>query len=142
MRWVIGLVISVTAIVGVIALIGYFLPVGHQATRSAEFTRPPIEVFALVSDLPNYKQWWQESETKVAVVESVPPSRFVTKIVDETAFGGTWTMEIVATSNGSRLTITEHGEVYNVIFRALSRFVFGHTGTMESCLKAAQQRLG
>jgi uncharacterized protein YndB with AHSA1/START domain len=142
MRFVIWIVVSVIAAVGVVALIGYFLPVNHEASRSAEFNKSPSEVFALISDVSNYRQWWPANETKVAVVESVPPTRFVTKIVDETAFGGTWTMEIVPTTVGSRLTITERGEVYNVIFRTLSKFVFGHTSTMESCLAAAQKRLG
>lgn len=141
MRWVIGMVVSLVAIVGVMALVGYFLPVHHEASRSAEFNQPPQDVFALVSDLPNYKQWWPDSDTTVAVVESVPPTRFVTKIVGETAFGGTWTMEIVPTPAGSRLTITERGEVYNPVFRTLSKFVFGHASTMEDCLAAAQRRL-
>ena len=141
MKWVLWIAAASIAIVGVIAVIGYFLPVSHEASRSAEFNRSPQEVFALMSDVPNYQQWWPESEAKVAVVESNPPTRFVTKIVDETAFGGTWTMEIVPTPSGSRLTITERGEVYNVIFRTLSKFVFGYTGTMESCLSAAQKKL-
>ena len=123
-------------------MVGWTLPVKHEATRSAEFNRPPDEVFALISDLDNYPAWWPEGTVKVAVVEKIPPSRFVTRIVEETAFGGTWTIEIAPTPRGSRLTVTEHGEVYNVIFRALSRFVFGHTATMESFLAAAQQRLG
>jgi len=142
MRWAVWIVVSLVAVVGVVALIGYLLPVKHETSRSAEFGRPPAEVFALVSDLPNYRSWWPESEVKVEVVESVAPSRFVTKIVGETAFGGTWTMEIVPSGKGSRLTITERGEIYNPIFRTLARFVFGYTGTIESCLKAAQQRLG
>ena len=141
MRWAKWIAVSLVAIVALAALVGSFLPVGHEASRSAEFSRPPQEVFALISDVPNYKQWWPEGETRVAVVESVPPTRFVTKIVDETAFGGTWTMEIVPTPAGARLTITERGEIYNVIFRTLSRFVFGYTGTMESCLTAAQKKL-
>ena len=99
-------------------------------------------MFALFSDVKNYRQWWPENEVNVEVVEAVPPSRFVTRIVGETAFGGTWTMEIVPTANGSRLTITERGEVYNPIFRTLARFVFGHTPTMDSCLTAAQKKLG
>jgi hypothetical protein len=65
----------------------------------------------------------------------------VTRIVDETAFGGTWTMEITPTPSGSRLTITERGEIYNPVFRALARFVFGYEGTIASCLAAAQRRL-
>lgn len=141
MKIALRVVVALLAVVGIVALIGYFLPVNHEATRSAEFNKPPTEVFALIADLSNYNRWWPEGETKVAVVESVPPTRFVTKIVDETAFGGTWTMEIVPTPTGSRLTITERGEIYNVIFRTLSRFVFGYTRTMDSCLTAATKRL-
>ncbi len=29
------------------------------------------------------------------------------------------------------LTVTENGEVDNPLFRFLSRYVFGHTGTMD-----------
>jgi hypothetical protein len=141
MKWILWTVVSLIAVVGVVALIGYFLPVGHEASRSAEINRPPAEVFALVSDLGNYPSWWPESEIKVAVVESVPPTRFVTKIVGETAFGGTWTMEISPTPNGSRLTITERGEIYNLIFRTLAKFVFGYTSTMDECLSAAKKKL-
>jgi hypothetical protein len=141
MRWVVGIVLTLIAIVGVVALIGFFLPVNHEASRSAAFNRPPADVFALISDIDHYTAWWPEATVKVAVVESAPPSKFVTKIVGETAFGGTWTMEVVPTPGGSRLTITERGEVYNVIFRTLSKFVFGYTGTMDSCLAAAAKRL-
>ena len=141
MKWVLRIVVALIAIVGLLALVGYFLPVNHEASRSAEFNKPPQEVFALISDLPNYKQWWPENETKVAVVESVAPTRFVTKIVDETAFGGTWTIDVAPLTKGSRVTVTERGEVYNVIFRTLSKFVFGHTATMECFLTAAQKKL-
>jgi len=141
MKIAIWIVLSLLAVLGVVALIGYFLPVNHEASRSAEFSKPPAEVFALISDLQNYPTWWPEGTVKVAVVESVAPSRFVTKIVDETAFGGTWTIEIAPVGNGSRLTVTERGEVYNVIFRTLSRFVFGYTGTMDSFLAAARKKL-
>jgi len=141
MRWIIWIVASLVAVVGLVALAGYFLPVSHEASRSAEFSRPPADVFALVSDLKGYPAWWPEGEVAVEVVESVPPSRFVTRVVGETAFGGTWTMEIAPTPGGSRLTITERGEIYNPVFRALARFVFGYTGTIESCLSAAAKQL-
>ena len=42
---------------------------------------------------------------------------------------------------GTRLTITERGEIYNVMFRALSKYVFGYTATMESFLKALELKL-
>ena len=50
-------------------------------------------------------------------------------------------MAIEPAPGGSRLTITERGEIYNVVFRTLSRFVFGYTATMDDCLKAAARRL-
>ena len=114
---------------------------GHEASRSAAFNRPPAEVFALITDQKNYSTWWAGDSVKSEVVENVPPSRFVTRIVGETSFGGTWTFDITPTAGGSRLSITERGEIYNVVFRALARFVFGYTGTMDSFLAAAQQRL-
>jgi hypothetical protein len=77
----------------------------------------------------------------VEIVEAVPPSKFVTRIVGESAFGGTWTWAIDKTPTGSRATIIERGEIYNPIFRTLATYVFGLTSTMESCLAAAQRKL-
>ena len=110
MKWLIYAAVFLTTVAGVIAVIGYFLPVGHEASRSAELTKAPQDVYALVSDLNGYSTWWPENETSVEVIEAVPPSKFVTRIVGETAFGGTWTIEIVPTRSGSRLTITERGK--------------------------------
>ena len=141
MRWVIWTIVTLVGLVGVMALAGYFLPVGHEASRSAEFSKPPEAVFALVSDVNNYRSWWDGAEVKSAVVESVAPTKLVTKVVGETQFGGTWTFEIIPTPGGSRLTLTERGEIYNPVFRTLAKLVFGYTSTMESCLAAAQKRL-
>lgn len=141
MKWILRAALLVIALIAAIALTGYFLPVNHEASRSADFNKPPETVHALISDVKNYSQWWPENEVNVEVVENVPPTRFVTRIVGESAFGGTWTMEIMPTPNGARLTITERGEIYNPIFRTLAHFVFGYTSTMESCLEAAQKKL-
>jgi uncharacterized protein YndB with AHSA1/START domain len=141
MRIAIYVVLSLAAIVGIIALIGFFLPVKHEASRSAEFRRPPENVWTLIANPNAYSEWWPGADVKTEVIESTPPSRLVTKIVGETAFGGTWTFEIVPAASGSRLTITERGEVYNVIFRTLSRFVFGYTDTMDSFLNAVKNKL-
>lgn len=141
MKLILRTILSLVAVIGGIALIGYFLPVGHEASCSSEVNKPPGEVFALLSDVNNYKSWWDGADVKSEVVESVPPARIVTKIVGETQFGGTWTIEITPIPTGSRVTITERGEIYNVVFRTLSKFVFGYTGTMEGCLQAAQKKL-
>ena len=141
MKWILRFAVALGVVVGAIAVVGYFLPVGHEASRSADFSKPPETVYALISDLNGYSTWWPENETTVEVVEAVPPSKFVTRIAGESAFGGTWTWVIEKTPAGSRATITERGEIYNPIFRTLATNVFGLTSTMESCLAAAKRKL-
>ena len=136
--WAVGGIIGLASLV---ALVGWFLPIGHQASRSAEFNKPPEQVFALIANPDSYESWWDGADVKTAVVESVPPTKLVTKIVGETQFGGTWTIEITPTTTGSRMTVTERGEIYNVVFRALARYVFGYTATMDSFLTAARANL-
>jgi uncharacterized protein YndB with AHSA1/START domain len=141
MRIALSLAVSLLVLAGIVALAGYSLPVNHEASRTAEFNKPPEVVWALIADPDGYRGWWDGAEVKTAVVESSPPSRLVTKIVGETQFGGTWTFEIAPTNNGSRLTITERGEIHNVLFRALAKYVFGYTSTMDSFLDAARTQL-
>ena len=77
------------------------------------------------------------------VDEAIPPSRFVTRIADpDQPFGGTWTFEIAPAGAGSRLTITERGEIYNPIFRFMARFIFGYTATMEVYLRSLKKKFG
>ena len=68
MKWIVWVMVSLVAVVGLIAIVGYFLPVAHEASRSAEFSKPPEAVYALVSDLKNYSTWWPENEVAVEVV--------------------------------------------------------------------------
>ncbi len=50
--------------------------------------------------------------------------------------------ELSPADNGTRMRITENGEVPNVLFRFMSGFVFGHTGTMDTYLKALGRKFG
>jgi hypothetical protein len=79
----------------------------------------------------------------IEVKEWNPPARLVTRIAArDLPFGGTWTYELTPAGTGTELRITENGEVYNPLFRFLSRFVFGHTATMRTYLAALGQSLG
>jgi ribosome-associated toxin RatA of RatAB toxin-antitoxin module len=165
MKWLVRIAASIAAVIALLAAAGWMLPANHVASRSAEFAKPQAEVYSLVADVRGYPQWWsdvmrvevlEEAPNRttfrehladgpivMTVREAVPPTRFVTFIDDpDQPFGGSWTFEITSTpSGGSRLTITERGEIYNPIFRALARFVFGYTSTMESFLSAAAAKL-
>lgn len=67
----------------------------------------------------------------------------MTKIISAgLPYGGSWTFELdSADENKSRLKITENGEVYNPIFRFASRFIIGHTATIDKYSQALKARL-
>ena len=90
-----------------------------------------------------FRETSDQGALTMEVMENQAPVRRVTRIADKNLpFGGTWTYVITATPEGSMLSITEAGEVYNPIFRFMSRFVFGHTRTMESYLTSLGDKFG
>ena len=136
----------------VVTAIGYALPQNHVASVEAVLAAEPARVFDRITDPARYPAWrtdvtrveilgtqplkWREhgSDDPITyeVVDSRPNERFVVRIADpDLPFGGTWTYELTPDGSGTRLVITERGEVYNPIFRFMSRFVFSHTATME-----------
>lgn len=108
-----------------------WLPREHVASRTASFAMPPESIFARIA-APRER----DRELQLQVVESKPPYRYVTRIGNTSLpYGGTWTWELTATAQGCDVTITERGFVDNLLFRFLSRYVFGHYGTMDAVLK-------
>ena len=152
-------------IVVVVLLIGWSLPVSHQATREATYRATPAEVFSLITDVKAFPQW-RPSVKQVEVLPPVegrsqfreigengsilfqvdssqPGQRLVTRIADRSLpFGGKWTYELTPRGDSTHLRITEDGEVYNPVFRFVSRFVMGHTATIDEYLKDVGRRFG
>ena len=145
------------AILLAVVAFGYALPVAHVAARDAVLPAPPERVFAAITEVERFPGWrsdvqavdvtarsphlqWRErgSDGTISfeVQESEPPRRLVTRIADKTLpFGGAWTFTLQPVDGGTKLTITENGEVYNPLFRVMSRFVFGHTATIDRYLE-------
>ena len=122
---------SIAALIAIIAICGMLLPEKHTASRRARYKQPPEQLWTAVSA---YKG---DESLPTKIEESDPPRRLVTRVIDpQHNFGGTWTWEIQPAPGGSSLRITENGEVYNPIFRFVSRFVIGHTKTIETALKS------
>lgn len=155
---------SLLLIILLVAITGALLPRGHKATRLAKYKLSPEKIFAMITDHKNHPSWRGELKSveivtkdgktfikeessfgpmTLEVVEHSPPRRYVTKIADEDlAFGGSWTFEIEPDGAGSKLRITEDGEVKNIFFRFMSKFIFGHTSTLEGYLKSLGAKLG
>ena len=148
-----GLVLLVLIVVA----IGYSLPKSHTASRHVTVPLPPDRVFALIATPTDYPKWRSDVDSVeilppesgkerfrehggngpllMRIEEKIPSSRMVTVIADPTLpFGGKWTYELAPAGTGTVLRITEDGEVYNPIFRFVSRFVMGHTATMDKYL--------
>jgi len=164
MMWlvIIGIVVGVL-VVGVLAVVavGATLPKHHVAARRVSLPVAPGEVWAALTDVAAYPSWrprvrevevlgdgrWRESgrDGKITfeVAEADEPRRLVTRITDESLpFGGTWTYVLEPAGPGTTVTVTEHGEVRNPLFRFVSRFVMGHTATIDAYLTALGGRFG
>jgi len=165
MRWVLGIVGILVVVVLLVVAIGYALPKSHVASVSARYAAPSDALWTSLTDVSAFPQWrkelarvellpdedgqrgWREHGKNdvitYRIVTSDPPRRLVTRIADETLpFGGTWTYELAPADGGTTLTITERGEVYNPVFRFVSRFMLGYTGTMTGVLRAIGAKHG
>lgn len=156
MKWVIIIGGALVLLVAVMALVGSMLPRDHHATRKARYHASPEAVYAVLAGPPDWRtgvksfgelpeqngrrRWWEQDshgqKITYELVESKPPERLVTRIAQPgLPFGGGWTFEIApAPGGGADLRIREDGEIYNVIFRFMARFLFGYTGSIETYL--------
>ena len=158
----IGVTVLVLAMVVAVVGIGSMLPPAHVASAEATLNAPPERVFQALSEVTRYPEWrprvtrvevlatdplrWREHEGGDAitfeVMDSSPPQRLKVRIADpDLPFGGTWTYTLTPAGTGTRLQITEDGVVHNPVFRFVSRFVIGHTATIERFLDDLQTRL-
>ena len=160
LKLVLYAVLLLVILAGVIAAIGYALPQNHVATVEENIQGAPADVFLRISDVGRYPEWrhdvskvellssqplkWREHTggdvITYQVVESRPSERFQVRIADPALpFGGSWTYELRAEASGTHVAITERGEVYNPIFRFMSRFVLSRTATMDKFMTALRQ---
>ena len=156
---------AVIALIVIVLLIGAVLPRNHVASLEIVLRRNPDEIYAVVRDFAAGPAWRtdlqsveilgeidghvrflehsKQGKITYEIVEDKPPETLVTRIVDQDlGYSGSWTYALSPTNDGTRVRITENGEVSNVLFRFLSRFVFGHTATMDAYLTALGRKFG
>jgi uncharacterized protein YndB with AHSA1/START domain len=163
---VVLVVIAVIVALIVLALaIGASLPRRHKASRSVVLRRSPADVYALVRDPASAPSWRPEVKrvdllgivdgherfrehgrhgaVTYEIVDDAASRLLVTRIVDrDLGYSGSWRYDFTPENGGTRVTITEDGDVSNLFFRFMSRFVFGHTATMDKTLEAMKRHFG
>ena len=164
MKWVLITVVALALVVALAAVIGSRLGQSHRASVTKSFPVPPNVIWSTITDVEGFPSWragvtrverlpdrngypvWIEEgrsgKMTLAVERMEPPRVLVARIADpKLPFGGTWTYEITPEEAGSRLTITEQGEIYNPLFRFMARFIFGYEGTIRSYMASLEKRL-
>jgi hypothetical protein len=159
----VAIIVSFVAIVVLVIAVGYSLPKSHIAARAVSLGQKPADVFALISDFKNGAAWRSDLQAvellqpesgrtrfrekgpngnlTFEVIEFKSPERLTTQIADKNLlFGGTWTFEILPAASGTRLNITERGEIYNPVFRFASRFILGYNRTLDTYLRNVSRK--
>ncbi|HEY2375282.1 MAG TPA: SRPBCC family protein [Gemmatimonadaceae bacterium] len=156
---------TLVVVIAIIAVGGWMLPARHSASVARTYKASPRALFGLITDVGSFPVWrrevagvevlpddngrarWREKTKNgppitYVVERSVPDELLVGRIADTNLpFGGAWTYELTPAGDGATtLRITEDGEVYNPIFRFVSRFVMGHDATIKQYLSAVGTR--
>jgi uncharacterized protein YndB with AHSA1/START domain len=166
MKWIAIVAAALVALIAIVIVIRALLPRDHVSTLSARIPAPPQAVWEAITDPSQFPNWrhdvqrvellpgsangpsWREHSGSGALTMVVdlaePPSHLITRIADKgLPFSGTWECRVEPEGeSASRITVVERGSVYNPVFRFVSRFIMGHTGTIDIYLRALGRKFG
>ena len=154
--WILSPLAVLTSLLFIVTAVGLSIPRSHVASRTLKTKAAPESVWQAITDYKSQAAWrkdlktierlpdrdghevWQEIDARgnrltLETTESLAPRRLVRTVADEGGmFSGRWEYEIKTNdAGGASLTITEYGEVPNPLFRFMSRFLLGHTYSIE-----------
>jgi uncharacterized protein YndB with AHSA1/START domain len=154
-----GVLVLILAVV----VIGARLPKRHVVSRAASFRATPEQLFALIAGPQNWRpdvvrfeavpdvggrelvrETTRNGETiTYEILDRKPPESIERRITTENLpYSGAWFFSLRPEDGGTTVRITEEGEVYNPVFRFVSRFVLGHTQTIDAYLRALGKATG
>ena len=151
MKWFLLILGILVCLVLMIVIIGYLLPIKHTSSIQVSINASPAEIWARLSDFKRYPAWrkdvrsvnvcspveWVEVNNRgdslpLKVVVQEPGQRLVTQIQGHhLPFGGDWEFRFRDNGGSTTVTITENGEVYNPVFRFVSKFIMGHNANLK-----------
>lgn len=165
MYWILFVMGAIVAVVFAILVGGLVTPRSHIASREITLRATPDVVWSTIHDVASYGDWrheledvsvvdseqpqlrWRETTTRGSVTFGVtvdePPRRFGARILDDDLpYSGEWTWQLDADGDGTRLTITERGDVGNPVFRFIGAHLIGYTRSIDTYLKGLARHLG
>jgi len=149
-------------IVGVVA-IGALLPKHHVVSRSARYRATPEQLFNLIVGDQKWRpdvtscetadddRGWviqrettRNGETITYEIKNIRrPTSLTRRIATQgLPYSGTWSFSLQPSGENTVVRITEDGEVHNPVFRFVSRFIIGHTRTLDAYLRALGKATG
>ncbi|MEP6766227.1 MAG: SRPBCC family protein [Gemmatimonadaceae bacterium] len=164
MYWILLVMAFLFSIVIAVVVGGLVTPRKHTASRAIVLPNSPLEkVWDLIRSVANYPDWrddiqsvtvaeqngqttWTETgrQGSISYIAAVSecPARFTARITDEDlAYCGEWQYVLSANNGGTRLIITEQGEVGNPVFRFFGAHFFGYTRTIDAYLRDLAMQL-
>jgi hypothetical protein len=150
-------VASLVLLIVLVVVIGALLPKRHVASRSATYHATPDQLFALIAGPQNWrpdvlsseavlgqdgKEFQRETSRRnetitYEILDRIPPKSIKRRIATKNLpYSGTWTYTLEAAGDSTTVRITEEGEVTNPLFRFVSRFILGHTRTIDTYLQS------
>jgi hypothetical protein len=163
MKILLIIVAALVLLILIVVVTGALLPKRHVSSRSAHFNASAEQLFALIAG----SQTWRPDVAKCEEVpdssgrhlqletsrrgETItyellaidPPHSIQRKIATPNLpYSGSWSFVLSPASNGTDVRITEDGEIYNPIFRFVTRFIMGETATLDAYLRAMGKATG
>jgi uncharacterized protein YndB with AHSA1/START domain len=166
MIWVYIVLGTAAGLVVLAGVVGSLLPRTHEVARSLRLPQTPEEVWPVISTFTEVPSWWPRlkkverlpdqnghevwRETfgrgevfTLETVEAVPPCRLVRRIADvNRMFSGRWEFDLEPADGGTKLTLTEYGDIPNPFIRCLGRLCANPATYIEMYLKALAARMG
>jgi hypothetical protein len=154
---------AIALVVMCVVVIGAILPKHHVVSRSARYQATPQKLFALIEGPQNWRpdvlreEAVPDAANRKLVRETTrngesvtyellaasPPTSIQRRIASkDLPYSGAWTFSLQPQDGATVVRITEEGDVYNPVFRFVSRFIMGHTGTIDAYLRALGTAVG
>lgn len=160
MYWILLVMGALASLVLAVIVGGLATPRKYAASRAVTLRATPETIWSLVRDVGSYAEWrpeiesalvdgeeWQEFMTgralRFGVVASEAPRRFVARMLDDDMPSTSeWTWDLAPRDGGTRVTLTERGEIGNPIFRFVAVHMSGHSRSIEAVLRALALKVG